>query len=361
MGHPCDVGAGVGEGEPDLAPRPARLDSGAFERVTGRMAVAREQLGQTVTVVPPPVTGTPTIRKMVTRTLVKAWDDSLFGESAQAAFWQTLSLPPLLLGLLGSLGYVGSWFGPNTVETVQRRIVSVAGNVFSPSAVEQIIAPTVADILSTGRGELVSVGFLISLWAGSSAISSFVDSVTKAHDQYGVRNLVWQRFLAVLIYVLGLVVGVFALPLLAIGPDLASRLLPDAVDGLGRHLLWVYYPVLALLLVGVLSLLYKVSLPNRLPWRRGLPGAVLGVVVFLVATLGLRVYIGWVTSTGYTYGALAAPIAFLLATFFFGMGIVIGAQLNNAIQELWPAPLTIRKWRSPQGEALVRGNNPDPV
>ncbi|WP_460863735.1 YihY/virulence factor BrkB family protein [Rhodococcus aerolatus] len=338
---PGEDSAGVGDGQ--------EVHTGALERVTGRFAAVAEGVRGSTRLTPAPADPDPTVRKAVRRMLVKAWDDSLFGESAQAAFWQTLSLPPLLLGLLGSLGYVGEWFGPDTVVTVQRRITEVAGNVFSPNAVEQIISPTVSDILTTGRGELVSVGFLISLWAGSSAVSSFVDSVTKAHDQYGVRNLVWQRLLAVLIYVVGLVVGVFALPVLALGPDLLRRLVPDALDGVSTGVLrWVAFPSLALLLVLALSLLFKVALPNRLPWRRGLPGAVLGVAVFLVATLGLRVYIGWVTSTGYTYGALAAPIAFLLATFFFGMGIVLGAQLNNAIQELWPAPVTVRMWRAPQ-------------
>jgi len=324
-------------------------DSGAFERLSGRVSAAVEQAGDKVVLKPPPVSGHPTMAAALKRTLVKAWDDSLFGESAQAAFWQTLSLPPLLLGLLGSLGYIGAWFGPNTVDTVQRQIIAVSGNLFSPSAVDQIIAPTVADILSTGRGEVVSVGFLISLWAGSSAMSSFVDSVTKAHGQYGVRNLVWQRILAVLIYIASLVVGIFALPLVAIGPDLLTRLLPTTVGWINASMLaWAYYLVLMVLLVLSLSLLYKVALPNRLPWRRGLPGALLGVVVFLIATAGLRLYISWVTHTGYTYGALAAPIAFLLATFFFGMGVVIGAQLNNAIQELWPAPVTMRTSRIPR-------------
>ena len=32
----------------------------------------------------------------------QAWDDDIFSEAAAAAFWQTLSLPPLLLGLFGS-------------------------------------------------------------------------------------------------------------------------------------------------------------------------------------------------------------------------------------------------------------------
>ncbi len=62
--------------------------------------------------------------------------------------------------------------------------------------------------------------------------------------------------------------------------------------------------------------------------------------MFLIATLGLRIYLRWITGTGYTYGALATPIAFLLFAFFLGFAIMMGAELNAAIQEEWPAPAT---------------------
>ena len=87
----------------------------------------------------------------------------------------------------------------------------------------------------------------------------------------------------------------------------------------------------------VLTTLYKVALPHSLPWRRLLPGALLAMVVFIAATTGLRVYIAVLTSTGYTYGALATPIAFLLFAFLLGLSIVLGAHLNNAVEEVWPA------------------------
>ena len=53
------------------------------------------------------------IRRITLRTLSKSWDDSIFSESAQAAFWCALSLPPLLLGMLGSLAYIAPLFGPD--------------------------------------------------------------------------------------------------------------------------------------------------------------------------------------------------------------------------------------------------------
>ncbi|WP_039923637.1 YihY/virulence factor BrkB family protein [Amycolatopsis decaplanina] len=287
--------------------------------------------------------------RLLSRTLNKAWEGNIFSEAAEAAFWQTLSLPPLLLGLLGCLGFVGDWFGQEVVTAVHDRIITFSKTIFSDNAVHDIIEPTVNSILTVGKGEIVSVGFLISLWAGSSAMSSFVDAITVAHDQYGVRNDVWQRIFALLLYLAGLVILVVGLPLLAIGPDLLPQFFPTHWRGTVSY--WVgtlYYPVLAVMIVLALTTLYKLALPRRLPWHRGLPGAMLAMVVFLLSSIGLRIYLNWITKTGYTYGALAAPIAFLLLMFFIGLAVVGGAYFNSAIQELWPAKATKRqrrKWR----------------
>ena len=116
-----------------------------------------------------------------------------------------------------------------------------------------------------------------------------------------------------------------------------------------------YYPTLILgLMVGVM-ILYRVALPVPLPTHRLVLGAMLATAVFVIATLGLRFYLRWITSTGYTYGALSTPIAFLLFAFFGGFAIMLGAELNAAIQEEFPAPKThahrLRNWlvaRPPQ-------------
>lgn len=295
--------------------------------------------------------------RLLGRTLSKAWRDGIFGMSAQAAFWQALSLPPLLLGLLGSLGFVAGWFGPNTVEIVEREILQFTGTVFTESVVDEIVGPTVSDILTRGRSEIVSVGFVLSLWAGSSALASLVDAITTAHGQKAVRHPIWQRLFALLLYLGALVGGVFVLPLLAIGPDVLPDLFPESVrptvaDLAGRF----YYPGLGILLMIMLATLFKVVLPHKLPWHRGLPGALLAMAAFLVSSWVLRFYIGWVTSTGYTYGALATPIAFLLFGFFIAFAIVLGAQFNNAIQEMWPAGRTRRerrRWRRLEMDRLA--------
>ncbi|BBY00128.1 YihY/virulence factor BrkB family protein [Mycobacterium seoulense] len=301
------------------------------------------------------------IRRLTLRTLSKSWDDSIFSESAQAGFWSALSLPPLLLGMLGSLAYVAPLFGPDTLTAIEKSIISAIRSFFSPSVVNEIIEPTIRDVTANARGEVVSVGFLISMWAGSSAISAYVDAVVEAHDQTPLRHPVRQRLFALFLYVVMLVFVVGIAPVLVVGPRKLSEHIPD---GLANVLQYGYYPALILgLLVGVV-ILYRVSLPEPLPTHRLIFGAALATAVFLIATLGLRIYLRWITSTGYTYGALATPIAFLLFAFFGGFAVMLGAELNAAVQEEFPAPKThahrLRKWLEARVPVLKRPAGPSP-
>lgn len=295
------------------------------------------------------------------RTLGKSWDDSIFSESAQAGFWSALSLPPLLLGLLGTLAYVAPLFGPDMLPSIERQLLSTAHSVFSPSVVNEIIEPTIRDIASNARGEVVSLGFLISLWAGSSAMSAFVDSVVEAHDQTPLRHPVRQRFFALFLYMAGLVFVVATAPIVVVGPRKIGEHIPVSLANVLRY---GYYPALILGLMVAVMILYRVALPVPLPSHRLIFGAVLATAVFVIATLGLRFYLRWITSTGYTYGALSTPIAFLLFSFFGGFAIMIGAELNAAIQEEFPAPKThahrLRNWLLSRAPRLRRTGDAPP-
>lgn len=297
-----------------------------------------------------PIKATTTV---IGRVAEKAWDHSIFSKAATAAFWQTLSLPPLLLGLLGSVGYIGGWFGPDTLNIIQSKIIAFSRDVFSADVVDQLIAPTVADVLQRGRPGIVSVGFLISLWAGSSAMSTFVDSIVEAHDQHDLRHPLWQRIFALFLYIGFLITAVFVLPLVALGPTMIARALPEPWYDIGSQLLdFFYYPGVALILIVGLTTLYKLALHTSLPWHRLLGGALLAGVFFIGASAVLRLYLRWVAETGASYGALASTIAFLLFTFFLGFAVVLGAEFNATIQEFWPARATriaqMREWLAAQ-------------
>ncbi len=299
-------------------------------------------------------------RKITGRALSKAWNDSLFGLSSQAAFWCALSTAPLLLALLGLVSYIAPWFGPDTINQIHGQIMAFLHGIFNTEVADHLVGDTVNQILFEQRGDVVSIGLVISLWAGSSAMSAFVESITIAYGQHEVRHPVVERFFALGLYLIALVTGIFLLPLLAIGPELLPKLFPARWrEHVATIVGWSYYPVVAIGLILLLTTLYKVAPKRKHPWRRGLPGALVAALVFLVASFLLRLYLGYVYSHGLTYGALATPITFLLFYYFVSMAIVIGAQFNNATLEYYPPKRTkrdMRKWRSLKAEDLADGD-----
>ncbi len=287
--------------------------------------------------------------KVAGRTLSKAWNDSLFGLSSQAAFWSALSTAPLLLALLGMVGFVGHWFGPDTVTAVQEQVLIFLHGLFSSEVVDTLLEQNVKDLLHNGQADLVSVGFFISLWAGSSAISAFVEAITIAYGQHEARHPALERFFALGLYLVALVAGVITLPLLAIGPEALTNLFPTGIrDTAGTIITVSYYPAIVIALVLLLATFYKVAPKHKHPWRRGIPGALLATGVFIIASLGLRLYVSYVYTHGLTYGALATPITFLLFYYMMALAIIMGAQFNNATLEYYPPRVSqreMRKWQ----------------
>lgn len=273
------------------------------------------------------------------RALSKAWNDRILGLSAEAAFWQLLSLPPLLLALLGSLGYLTTVFGADTVTITEDRLTDWLSTIVTTDVIDSIVLPTVNEVLSRGRFDLISLGFGISLWVGSSAMATFVNTVVIAYDQRDVRGPVRSRLLALWLFIAFGLTAVLTLPLLLLGPGLLLSWFPQEYQGTVDFLITLVYPVVVcLLIVVMLASLYHVVLPRRLPWRRHVPGAVFAMVVFVFGAWGLRIYVSYFFATTVPYAALAAPIAALLFFFLLGLSVLLGAELNAAIQARWPAP-----------------------
>jgi membrane protein len=270
--------------------------------------------------------------------IAKAWQDRILGLSAEAAFWQILSVPPLLIGLLGSLGYLSSWIGADRIAQVEDTLVRGSAEVLTPGVVESLVQPTLDDILGSGRADVVSLGFVLSLWAGSSATATFMNTSVIAYGQRDVRGPIATRLMALWLFIVGLIAAVITLPLLVLGRETLVGLLPLRWRDTATLLVnAVYWPLVVIGLILVITSFYHVMLPRRIPWHRHLPGAVFAVVFFIVAAVVLRGYVADILTTALPYGALAAPIAALLFCFLLGMSLLLGAELNATIEARWPA------------------------
>lgn len=278
------------------------------------------------------------VRNLATRTIARAWNDRLLGLSAEAAFWQLLSMPSLFLALLAALGYFADFAGPSTLDQIQRNLLNGFSRAFSTEVVDQLIAPLVNQVLRQGRADVLSISFVLALWAGSSATATFVNTITIAYGMRELRGALHSRLLALAIYLGSILLGVIVLPALVLGPTVLPKLFPidmrDTADGVISA---AYWPMVILLLLLGLTSLYHLAPPRRLPWRRGVPGALLAMVIFLAGSAALRAYISFIVAHNHAYGTLAAPIAALLFFYILALGVLLGAELNAEIERTAPS------------------------
>lgn len=283
-----------------------------------------------------------TARGLVGSTIARAWNDRVLGLAAEAGFWQLLSLPSLLLAVIGLLGYFSGALGPDTVHDVERAIVHGLKHVIVPSAVDSTVQPALDRILRGGRADVVSIGFIVSFWTGSSAMATFVNTITIAYGLRQHRGAVRSRIVALELYLAFVAVGVVLLPLLVLGPSLITKLAPsDWRHAVHLITLIGYWPVVVLISLALLTSLYHLAIPVRTPWRRAIPGAMVGLGIWLVGSVLLRVWLTWAfQSSKATYGPLSAPVAVLIFMYLTALAILLGAELNAEIDRLWPVQAT---------------------
>jgi membrane protein len=254
-------------------------------------------------------------------TLRRAWNDRILGLAAEAGFWQLLSLPSLILAVLGVIGFFHGALGNSNLDDLQRTIDRGLTHLIVPSAVNSTIAPALHRILFGGRADVVSISFVVSLWTGSSAMATFVNTITIAYGQRHVRGAVRSRLLA-----LRLCPG----QLVALFPRRGHSTV-HVITEIG------YWPVAVLVSLSLLATLYHRALPIRTPWRRAFPGAIVAVLVWIVGSTFLRAWLVFAFRRTATYGPLSAPVAVLLFLYLTALAILFGAELNAELDRARPS------------------------
>lgn len=260
------------------------------------------------------------------------------GLAAEAAFFALLSMPPLVIGLIGTMGHLRGLFGSETIAEVRSWVIEHAQTVLTGPTVKTVVVPLIDDVIRGGSPDIVSVSFLISLWAGSRATNVYVDTITIAYGLSGVRGVVRTRLRAFVLYLIGLLTLIVVIPMIVAGPALVRQALPESTEAVQA----LYWPVVVGLSIVFLSLLYHMSVPVRTSWWRQTPGAALALLIWIVGSFVLRIYLAGSLSGVSVYGSLSAAIALLAWLYVAALAVLIGAALNAEIDRLWPSGDTAR-------------------
>ncbi|WP_295140811.1 MULTISPECIES: YihY/virulence factor BrkB family protein [unclassified Saccharopolyspora] len=280
--------------------------------------------------------------RLTKKTVAASSRHRLTGLAGEAAFFTLISLPPVLLGLVGTLGYLAGVLGGGTVAAVRNSLVHGASAVLSQQAIDQMMQPVLDEVLSTGRAGIISLGFVLALWSGSAALNVYIDTISVVYGLGGQRNLVRQRLMSVGLYTAALFGGIVLLPLLAVGPSVIAGWFPQAAVVVYA----LYWPLIVVGSIASLSTLYVLSVPLRTPWLEHVPGAALALLVWLGGSFGLRIYLDVTIEHSPVYGALAAPMGVLLWLYVTAFAVLLGATINAELDSVQPSRATARARRA---------------
>lgn len=263
--------------------------------------------------------------------------DRLPGLAAELAFWVLLSLPALLLTAIAAISLIAGE-GGGWEQQVVDRILQIARVALSPDAVDDVLRPTLEQLIVGTNVSVVSVAFLATIWTASRAVKVVLVTIAITYGQEQPGGF-GERILGLILTIVGLLVGLVLAPLLIAGPGFGEQLVN--LRGIGSTVLaeaWrlAYWPTATVIVTVLLASLYHLGAPWHTSWLRDLPGAVLATTGWLAGSAALRLYGEWILGSDSAYGSLAGPIVGLLWLWLTGFAVLVGAELNAQIEHRWP-------------------------
>jgi membrane protein len=201
-----------------------------------------------------------------------------------------------------------------------------------PGQASGMVQNIIGQIRGQAAGGALSLGAVLALWSASAAVRMAMHALNVA---YKVEDrAAWKKFPLSLIYTALLAVLLLAAAvLMLIGPQLATWVAQQVGMGSVFATVWAWarIPVAVVLLMLVAALVYYLFPNTNQPFKFVTPGAVLAVIVWVLASLGFSWYVSNFASYNATYGALAAVIVLLFYFFISSAILLFGAELNSEV------------------------------
>ena len=201
-----------------------------------------------------------------------------------------------------------------------------------------------------GTGLSLGLGFslLAALWSANKGMKALITALNIVYDEDERR-----RFLRLNLFALALTLFMVILGVIAIGAVVAVPILLSFL-GLGSVaealMQWLRWPLLAAVLLFALAVIYRYGPSRRRArWKWVSWGAVIAVLLWLVASGLFSFYVANFGAYNATYGSIGAVIIMLMWLFISAFVILLGAQVN-AEMERQTAMDTTYRGEQPMGQ-----------
>jgi membrane protein len=256
-------------------------------------------------------------------------DDQCTDLAAALTYYSVLALFPAAIALLSLVGLVGQ--GPSTVRT----LLQILRDVGADSAANTL-EPTLTQLSrAQNSGIALVIGLAVALRSASGYVGAFGRGMNRIYEIPEGRPIWVLRPTMLLVTLITVVLtALVALGLVLTGP--AARAVGDAI-GLGSTAVTVWniakWPVMLAVVIFIVALLYYATPNVRQPKFRWISvGAVLAIVVWIIASALFGFYVANFSSYNRTYGSLAGVVAFLLWLWITNLALLFGAELDAELE-----------------------------
>jgi membrane protein len=217
---------------------------------------------------------------------------------------------------------------------LRNSIISVLGRL-APGSASGLVQSVINQTFRNSSGIKLALGILGALWAASGGMDAVVVSLNVIHRVAETRPW-WKKKLTILALTVSLAgLIIVALILVLYGGKLGLAIAAHVGMGNAFNTAWkvLQWPLSFAAMFLSYSIVYYFA-PNleERKWYWVTPGAVVGVSLWLVASLGFRVYLHYFNSYSATYGSLGAAIILMLWLYITGVAVLIGGEVNWVIE-----------------------------
>lgn len=249
--------------------------------------------------------------------------------AAALAYYLLFALFPLLIFISNVLGLLDLNVSA-IIHALQR---------FLPGDIVELVETYLEYVSHTSSQTLLWFALIFSIWFPMRVAKGLMDDVRLAYQlgkpqhpiSYTIRQLVYT-------VVLFLVIGLTLL-LSTMGEHVLSyinNILPENTIKISDYLIqvWQYlrfFPI-GLLMFAALGTLYAASLDKRRPMKEMFPGIIVALVSWMVVSIGFSFYVENFADYSVIYGTLGAVIVLLMWLYMTAVILIMGAELNAALQ-----------------------------
>ncbi|MEH3155866.1 MAG: YihY/virulence factor BrkB family protein [Gordonia paraffinivorans] len=249
--------------------------------------------------------------------------------AASLTYYAVLSLFPALVALVSLLGVFGQ--GQKTMDAV----LDVIGDLGSASVVDTLRDPVQQLVDAPSAGFALVVGVLGALWSASGYVGAFGRALNRMYEIEEGRPIWKLRPTMLLVTLVAVLMTAAVAFMLAVSGPIA-RSIGDRI-GLGDTALLVWniarWPVILVFVVTIVAILYWATPNVRQPTFRWISaGALLAIVVWVVASALFALYVANFASYNKTYGALAGVVVFLLWLWITNLALLFGAEFDSELE-----------------------------